>query len=173
MKSRVYRISPLRIIFFVLAIGVMVTIFVLSSQNAEKSSETSKGLTKVAVKIIDSEYESRPPGVQKQLWKRASFIVRKLAHFSIYTALGFCISCAAGRRRLFSAASGGVIVFGFLYALSDELHQMASEGRSCELRDMMIDTGGVLVGMLISMAVFAVIALFMKRKTRRTDSAAG
>lgn len=173
MKSRVYRVSPLRIIFFVLAIAVMVTIFVLSSQNAEKSSNTSKGLTKVAVKIIDSEYEIRPPAVQKALWKKASFIVRKLAHFSIYMALGFCISCAVGKRRLLSAASFGVVAFGFLYALSDELHQMASEGRSCELRDMMIDTGGVLVGMLISMAVFGIIALFSKRKTRRIDSAAG
>lgn len=173
MKSRVYRISALRIIFFILAIAVMVTIFMFSAQNAEKSSNASKGLTRVAVKMIDSEYETRPPAVQKALWKKASFIVRKLAHFSIYTALGFCISCAAGRRRLFTAASGGVIVFGFLYALSDELHQMASEGRSCELRDMMIDTGGVITGMLISMAVFGIISLFAKRKSRRAEGAAG
>lgn len=173
MKSRVYRISPLRIVFLILAIAVMVTIFVLSAQNAEKSSSTSKGLTKLAVKIIDSEYETRPPARQREIWKAASFAVRKLAHFSIYTALGFCISCAAGRRRLFTAASGGVIVFGFLYALSDELHQMASEGRSCEFRDMMIDTGGVLVGLLISMIAFGIISLFAKRKAARTERAGG
>lgn len=172
MKSRVYRISPPRVMFFVLAIAVMAVIFVFSSQNADKSSSASKGLTKVAVKMIDSEYDKRPPALQRELWKKASFIVRKLAHFSIYTVLGFCMSCAAGKRRLFSAASGGVVAFGFLYALSDELHQMASEGRSCELRDMMIDTGGVIMGLLISMAVFGIIALFAKRKTRRASGAA-
>lgn len=38
------------------------------------------------------------------------------------------------------------ILFGMLYAVSDELHQWFVEGRSCELRDVGIDTTGVILG---------------------------
>ena len=37
---------------------------------------------------------------------------------------------------------------GALYAVSDEIHQIFVPGRSCELRDILIDSAGVLVGIL-------------------------
>ena len=45
----------------------------------------------------------------------------------------------------------GLIAWGIgaLYAVTDEIHQMFSEGRSCEFRDICIDAGGVLFGVLI------------------------
>ncbi|MCR5601451.1 MAG: VanZ family protein [Ruminococcus sp.] len=167
MQNKSSKISALQLIFLVLTIAVMVAIFVLSAENAEESSKTSGSMTKVAVKIIDKDYSKRSLYRQHEIWNTASFIVRKLAHFTIYTALGFCASMTAGKRKLISLKSLCVVVFGFLYALSDELHQTMSEGRSCEFRDMMIDTGGAVLGMIFSLIImYIVMHIINKRKEK-------
>ena len=164
MNKAQHKIHAYQIVFMILTLAVMVTIFIFSSQNAEESSQTSSTITRAAVTIIDRNYYNEPPAKQKEVWDLASFIVRKLAHFSIYTVLGFCASTALGRRRLFTLKSLGAVAFGFLYALTDEFHQSFSAGRSCEFRDMMIDTGGALLGMLISVAVMGIAGLIAAKR---------
>ena len=99
------------------------------------------------------------------------FLVRKGAHFTEYTILGFFLVPAvkewmsadqaqmpdiAGRTHLISWLTGT------LYAVTDEIHQYFVPGRSCELRDMGIDSCGVLAGVLIA-------GLAMRLKERRTS----
>ena len=168
MADNTKKLKIYQILFAALTLAVMVTIFVFSSEDADTSSQTSSSLTKVAVTIIDKNYYNEPPAKQQEIWHQASFIVRKLAHFSIYAALGFCASIAAGRRRLFTLRSLGTVIFSFLYALSDEFHQSFSAGRSCEFRDMMIDTGGAALGLVISVA-FMGIAGIIAAKRRQKD----
>ena len=163
MSNSKFKISAYQLFFMILTIAVMVIIFMFSSQNAEESSGTSFGLTEAVVKIIDNDYAKRSPERQQEIWSQASFIVRKLAHFTVYTALGFCASMTVGKRKLFSVKSLFVIVFGFLYAFSDEVHQTFSEGRSCEFRDMMIDTSGVTLGTLLSITFIFIITKLYKK----------
>ena len=169
MAKKLPKLSKTQVLFLIFTIAIMCTIFCLSHQDAEKSSDTSSFLTKAAIKILYSNYDSEPHDIQKELWSKASFIVRKLAHFSIYASLGFCTSVTAGRRRLFSAKSLGVIGFGFIYAMSDEFHQHFIPGRSCEFRDMMIDTGGVTVGMTVSLIIMGIIALFVRKRRKSKE----
>lgn len=69
----------------------------------------------------------------------------KLAHFALYTVLGMALA----RVRL-----GGVpqlphallIALGFLYGISDELHQAFVPGRTPDVRDWLADALGVVVG---------------------------
>lgn len=159
------KFSRTQIVFLLLTAAVMVTIFCLSAQDANSSSHTSSFFTEMFIKIFYSDYNSFSSEKQLEIWNSSSFIVRKLAHFSIYTALGFCASFTVGKRRLFSLKSLFVVLFGFIYAFSDELHQSFTEGRSCELRDMMIDTGGALTGMLISLILMQLAA--KKHKTKK------
>lgn len=167
MARKLPKLNKVQVLFLILTIAVMCTIFILSHQDAERSSDTSSLLTKIAVKILYSDYDSQPAEVQRELWDKASFIVRKLAHFTIYASLGFCASLTVGKRRLFTLKSLGVIVFGFIYAMSDEFHQHFIPGRSCEFRDMMIDTGGVTVGMLISLAFIGIIASITRKRSNK------
>ena len=169
MKKHLNITKVCQILFMILTIAIMVTIFVLSAEDAEESSDTSSTLTKAAVVIIDRNYYQEPPVKQQEIWHKASFIVRKLAHFSIYAALGFCASITAGKRRLFTLKSLRVIAFGFLYAVSDEFHQSFSAGRSCEFRDMMIDTGGVTAGMLVSLVSMGIIAFLVRKRQKAVE----
>ncbi|MCR4796180.1 MULTISPECIES: VanZ family protein [Ruminococcus] len=164
MAEKIRQIKPLQWIFAALTLAVMINIFIFSNEKAEKSSETSSRITRLVIKIVYDDYNDKPIEEQNEIWERTSFIVRKSAHFSIYTLLGLCASFAVGKRKLFTMKSLGVVIFGFLYAASDEFHQRFVEGRSCEFRDMMIDTGGVLTGMLISFAVMGIAAAFVRKR---------
>ena len=44
-----------------------------------------------------------------------------------------------------------------LYAVTDEVHQYFVPGRSCELRDVLVDTSGALTGILAAFALLSVI----------------
>lgn len=75
------------------------------------------------------------------------FWVRKGAHCFEYMILGILmyltIELYINRRLLIYGIS---LVAGVAYAMTDELHQYFVPGRSCELRDVMIDSIGVLIG---------------------------
>ncbi len=45
------------------------------------------------------------------------------------------------------------IIVGMLYATSDEIHQFFVPGRSAEVRDVCIDTLGVICGVIIATVV--------------------
>lgn len=151
------RIYPARVVFAVFTIACMVTIFLFSGDNADASSHKSSKITKAAVETLVKDYDEMSPEKQQSVLDKAEHIVRKLAHFSIYTLLGFLASFTVGRRRLFSRKSLGVIVFCFLYACSDEIHQLFVPGRSGMFTDVLIDTGGAVTGMLVSMLLMFII----------------
>ena len=169
MIEKLRQLDSRQRVFIVLTLAVMILIFIFSAQDADESSKTSSRFTKYAVRIFYSDYDNQTPEVQKEMWDKTSFMIRKAAHFSIYTLLGLCASFAAGKRKLFTLKSLGVVLFGFTYAASDEFHQRFVKGRSCEFRDMMIDTGGATAGMLISLVIMGIIALIV-RKRRRVSS---
>lgn len=77
----------------------------------------------------------------------ARFMIRKLAHFSIYTLLGICVfSSFSNPKRAFP----GSFLICVLYACSDEFHQSFIPGRSCQTGDVLIDTCGACLGMFIA-----------------------
>ena len=55
------------------------------------------------------------------------------------------------------------LIFSFLYACTDELHQIFVPGRSAQFRDVLIDTLGASFGTLIT---YLTIKLFTKIKAR-------
>ena len=77
-----------------------------------------------------------------------SFVVRKSAHFTEFLILG--VSLFLTVRDLRKRPSFWIPwLIGAAYAVSDELHQHFVPGRSCEVRDMIIDACGVLAGVTI------------------------
>ena len=156
-------LSPVRCVFILLTVAVMVIIFMFSCEDSEESAERSGIVTAIVTNLIVPDFDELPAERQEEILDKAEFIVRKLAHFTVYAALGFCASCAAGKRRLLSRLSGAVLLFCFLYAGSDELHQRFVSGRSGQLRDVIIDTGGSLTGILLSIIAIEFAAKMVSR----------
>ena len=88
----------------------------------------------------------------------ASFVVRKGAHFLEYLVLGISLfwtvqDLRMRRGRVPDEPAGRAVLapwaVGALYAVTDEVHQYFVPGRSCELRDVLIDACGVAAGVAI------------------------
>lgn len=149
--------SPRAVIFFILTIAVMIGIFLFSCENSDDSSETSGNIVEIVIEVCYDNFDEAPPAEQQDIYDSVSHIIRKTAHFTAFAALGFCVSMFLGKRRVVSAKSLGTLIFCFLYACSDELHQYFVPGRACMFTDVLIDTSGSLTGMLISLLILSII----------------
>ena len=149
----------LRVACFTLSLLIMVFIFSMSAQDAETSSNTSGGLIESVIRFFDKGFTELSQIEQEEYVERFQFIVRKLAHFSVYLALGFTLSAGMQTFVKLRVSVRTIIAFiiGVLYAILDEIHQIFVPGRSCELRDMLIDSTGILIGSLFIMALFLLI----------------
>ena len=163
MNSRKSIFTPVRCVFILLTIAVMVIIFMFSCEDSEESSERSGFVTSIVINLIEPHFDELPEAEQEAVIDRAERIIRKVAHFTVFAALGFCASCAVGKRPLLSPLSGGVLGFCFLYACSDELHQRFVSGRSGEFRDVLIDSSGSLTGILLSIIAIGIVSNLVSR----------
>lgn len=112
----------------------MVLIFSLSAQVAEASAQLSGGLLQKLLALLP--------------FPISEFFLRKMAHFTEFLILGLFFYHAFYRSFLKRMP---VISFlcTALYAVSDEVHQIFVPGRACQFRDMLIDSAGALLGILL------------------------
>ncbi len=143
-------------IFLILTFLVMALIFFFSAQNGESSSETSSRVVRIILSLFVRGFGKMGESEQTALISEYSHIVRKAAHFSEFAALGFCFSVyLSTRKRKMKILPRGLValVFSALYALSDEAHQMLSDGRGPSLVDSAIDTAGAFTGIIIALLI--------------------
>jgi hypothetical protein len=81
-------------------------------------------------------------------------IKAKLYHIGIYALLAFFLSLAIIRGKINNKY---LIIIALLlataYGISDELHQFFVPGRHCTIRDVFIDTTGVLIAVVFYYAL--------------------
>lgn len=146
MKKRKFACIP--------AIFIMIAIFYFSAQHAEQSTQSSDY-------VVNQFYEWNAV-FEKVSFHTLTFIVRKLAHTLEYAILGISIAYYVkqfqlSRKKILLYS----IMFSCLYAISDELHQYFVPGRSCELRDVLIDTNGAFLGI----SCYLLLLRYWKRKS--------
>lgn len=139
-------------------------IFTFSAQTADTSSETSGGLIERILAVLPIGFDEMSPDRQEELVASLQFFVRKGAHFTVYALLGvLCVPPAYVLLHRFGRSAGTAFGIASLYAVTDEIHQFFVPGRSCELRDVLIDAGGAALGIL---CLWGIIALLRQRKTK-------
>ena len=160
----------------------MVFIFMMSSAGKDESNSQSGAVCEFICEHFVEGYEEMAPEEQIQMQQKISFPVRKCAHLSEYAVLGALMTLTAaswrreGEETMRTGETPGgtvrilpVLAAGFLYAISDEIHQIFVPGRSGEPRDVLIDTSGVLVGICLVRFHFS-LRERRKRKHPRTLS---
>ncbi len=132
--------------FGILTLLIMVLIFVMSAQDVAKSQSLSmwlfqtafgQWLTRFLPKLTDMEGDHD---------------LRKYAHMGEYMLLllsscGFFRELFLEQRPLKTLVAGAG--FCFVYACTDEWHQLYVSGRAGQFSDVMIDMVGVAVGLLL------------------------
>ena len=157
-----------RIIFAILTIASFVAIFIFSSQNGEESGSLSREVSKKIIDIL--QIDKNLSEVEKEnLIENSQIIIRKLAHFTIYTIVGINIF---GFINTFSVKNKLMIAFviGCLYAVSDEIHQMFTDDRAASIRDVFIDSCGVLFGICIFLILVKIVNYIKIKKYNSVES---
>ena len=143
------KINILRIILIILLLCTFFIIFGFSSQNGEQSGGISRKVTETILKA-SSNYNKLEEEEKEIILHRTESIIRKVAHFSIYTVVGFLLMGLLSTYKIKDKWRLIMTIgIGILYAISDEFHQSFSPGRSPKVTDVYIDTLGVIVGALL------------------------
>lgn len=143
------KINILRAVLIILLLANLWIIFGFSNQNGEESGTISRKITEAITKNIKSIQNLEITQKEKVLSK-IEHIVRKLAHFSLYTSVGFLtMSLMLTYRFINKQRIILSLCIGITYAITDEIHQMYVPNRGPSLGDVLIDTTGVIFGITI------------------------
>ena len=112
-------------IFCLLTLGIMLTIFWFSNQDANVS-DTQSGFFAMLLPFLPVR------------------VIRKIAHMTLYAILAFCAACSQIKPSFKK-----VLLFCACYACTDEFHLLFIPGRSGEIRDDCIDCLGACIGFLL------------------------
>lgn len=126
---------------WLLVVAWMIVIFIFSSQPGDMSDKNSK--------LVIYLFNLLGLNLNTILGDLANFIVRKLAHFTVYFVLFMLLYSALKEKFIFKEALIYSIIVVFLYACSDEFHQSFVPGRGPSIKDVFIDTSGGLLGIII------------------------
>ena len=142
-----------KVIKIILVLLWMVMIFLLSNEEAVKSSKKSDGLIIKSVELFTGK--SLSDQEKEKVLKYLVFPVRKCAHLSLYLILGILVISLLCEYMLINIKLVLLsLLICFLYACSDEIHQLFVPGRSGEVRDVLIDTLGACLGVSFYYLVF-------------------
>lgn len=132
-------------------------IFSFSSQPADESSKVSGGLChRIVCSVNDTFHLQMTKERTKEIAEVIEYPVRKAAHMTEYAILGllsfaFYSGFAALKKRNYLYA----LITTAFYAATDEFHQYFIPGRSAELRDVLIDTSGAAIALLLLYLIMA------------------
>lgn len=150
-------------IFCCLLLIWMGVIFWFSAQKAVQSSHISHGISYRVVEYFCGDEKSEE---EIEAWsERIEYPIRKAAHMSEYAVLGMLFIGAMSawersQKQKYILAQLGASC----YAMTDEFHQTFVQGRDGSPRDVLIDSVGCLLGLLL---LFVFWHLYRKHRTKR------
>lgn len=85
-------------------------------------------------------------GTDSPVTEEGNSLLRKLAHFLEFGCLGMCLAWRSGMRN---GKYAGAFLSGVAAAAVDETIQRFVPGRFSSIKDVLLDSAGVLTGMLL------------------------
>ena len=149
-----------------LAIVWMCIIFAFSSQPADESSEVSVGFS---YRMVSSAgiFFHLPWGEEefRRISNAIEGYIRKVAHMTEYAILSVLLYLWMENWQFTLNKRSVIAVFlAMLYAASDEFHQLFVQGRAGSMRDVMIDSAGAVLGILVFVGVKECISFLLNRR---------
>lgn len=167
-----------RYLFAFLVILWSLVIFLYSAKPADESTAQSYRVGKLFGSIFVPGFNSWTEEAQTEFASKIDHPIRKTAHATEYALLGFAATVFAftfeetllartpqtlellepeeeekKRKRtikhVLTILAGLAFAYCFLYACSDEIHQLFVPGRSGKFTDVLIDSAGALLAVLV------------------------
>ena len=154
-----------KFVYILLLLISMSTMHYFSSQDGSTSKAQSNAVIEIIddirdkVTIKNEKLKKINEAVMKELKKhKKSLLVRKAAHFTMYAVIGgtAMLVIYSFSKHIFLSATLS-FTLAFLYAVFDERSQMAVDGRSGNFTDVLIDSSGALLSILILSILLMII----------------
>lgn len=157
----------------ILALLWMCVIFAFSAQEKEESSEVSEAISYRMVNSTGILFHLHLDEEQiREIADAIENTVRKAAHMTEYGILSILFYIWLGKWQ-FGVRKRGIlaIILSALYACSDEFHQLFIPGRAGMVRDVLIDSAGAILGILVFLGVKKCISfLWNRHRFKATES---
>ena len=164
------------------AIGIVLwvmalIIFVFSNMGGAVSTDVSEPFIEKTNGFVTShivtDLDERPDIDKYILKEQITVFIRKSAHIFEYFLLGILLYW---RFRLYGVdvhrAGLYSLCVSLIFAVADEYHQTFIDGRYGCLEDVLIDSAGIVAGILISAMITVIVLQKKKRKAKKELSAA-
>lgn len=140
----------------------MALIFSFSNQKDVDSSKVSDGfIDRTVVKIYKIFNENITKEKENEIIEKYTYPIRKLAHYTLYFILGILSFLVVKDYSINKKIIIYSLLICFLYACSDEFHQLFIIGRSARVLDVIIDTFG-------SFCSISIFYIFNKKISKRS-----
>lgn len=150
------KINIIRVILIIALIGIFSIIFGFSNQDSKTSGGISQKVTEFIIKFIPSIQQTEE-NQREEIIDRIESVIRKIAHFSIYTLVGFLLMSLMSTYKMKEIDQIGTsLIIGVIYASTDEIHQAFIPGRGPQITDVMLDSLGVLTGIFIAILLLEI-----------------
>ena len=127
--------------FITLSILWMFVIYTFSSKTASDSTEDSMFITEIIARMFFS-------APSEHILSVIEVIIRKMAHLTEFAILSFLYCLTISSFSKLKKHTLLAVLFTFIYAGCDEIHQYFVPGRACMFVDVLIDTFGGFLGYL-------------------------
>lgn len=152
-----HKMNKKNIIIWLIVITLATLIFVMSGMDSNESNfKSKKTLYEIVEKIVEITNEmgitNKHPSENsmKNFIDKHNYLFRKIAHVSEYCIFTILLLIALKNSGMVGKK---VFIIGicicFLYACSDEFHQLFVNGRTSQFTDCLIDTLGSFIGCII------------------------
>lgn len=157
----------IRYMLIIYIIMLCYNIYKFSSEPGGKSTQTSEGITEIFLDVFANGKEMSEPEKTQKI-HNLEVPVRKSAHFSLYMNLGILTMCCALTFKWCKAYKFDISeAFVFLYACSDEFHQLFVPGRSGEFADIALDTVAASLGILMVLLIATIVNKIKNRNKNK------
>ena len=119
--------------------------------SSNDSNSRSKDIIRKGVVVVDKVFHKNMDKDHiERIVIKLNYPFRKICHFTEYFILGLLVISLISEYIMISrkAIIIGIIIC-LLYAVSDELHQLFTSGRSARVFDVLVDTSGSTVAIFI------------------------
>lgn len=157
-----------KFIVFILVVCSIGGMYYFSSQDSQVSGSQSQSVVKIIDKIRDKVtlQDEKLIKVQTKIYDKLkgfgskSYIVRKMAHFSIYALIGtsLLLFIYVFSKKIVLSSSIAILL-SIMYACYDEYRQLSVPGRSGNIKDVFIDSLGALTGIALTFIIILIIKI--------------
>lgn len=160
----------LRIIAILTTLIWMIVIFRFSMDTGTSSHELSDLCVQIFNKAVYSfTGKDLRISITPEHYAMVELFFRKLAHMGIYFILSINVMVVLFTFNMKMISRIFISVFFcFIYACTDEFHQMFVDGRGASFFDCLIDTTGAILGIVAALILYCILYTIMTKYQKKS-----